>query len=160
MELLELSLGPTLIGIILSVFLIGAIFIQSYNSLDVQVPRRNKSIKTMVFYLFIIDMYLVGAEFVIAFQYIISFYEDILKTLIAIYFFAPIPVVLTSVSAVAECFFAWHVAKFIGSKLLGLLIGVLALAQFCRCTPYYTYTYTHIQHIQYSYRHFCRSDTL
>jgi hypothetical protein len=130
MAQLDLFLGPILVGTIISVFLAGTMLIQCYNYF-VQFPRDNKWIKIMVIYLFIAYMTLAGIESAIAYQYTISFYDNLEKITLATSLFASIPFFSGAISGVAQCFFAWRIARLTRRRSLGLIIGVLALTQFC-----------------------------
>lgn len=138
---LDFLLGPMLVGTAVSVFLSGILLVQCYNYF-VRFTKDPKWMKMMVWYLLITDLGHAGVEVAICYQYCVTFFGDFQKITFATSLFACIPIFSVSISSVAQCFFAWRVARLTRVMILGWIIAGLAIVQFrkprivCMYAPY------------------------
>lgn len=146
MGVLDLVLGPMLIGSMLSIFFSGINLVQSYIYFK-RFPNDPTWMKVMVAYLLVFDIVHAGVEAALAYQYTITFFGNEEAIFIASSLFAAVPILTVSISSVAQAFFAWRVARLTRIQLLGWVIGLLALAQFRKFNTSWNLSFTYEYHL-------------
>lgn len=125
---LDLTLGPSVIGTFVSLFLNGMLLVQCYIYFT-QHRRDPKWLKTLVGYTLIADSTLTIIECINAYTYTVKFFGDTKKIDIATNSYSVTPILTVAVTSVVQIYFAWRVTKLTLSKFLGSIVVLFSLVQ-------------------------------
>lgn len=128
MGVLDLSLGPILLGTVLNVWLYGIMVTQTA-MYYVTFKRDHKWIKMLVAWLFLIDTLNTAFDIGLVWRYTITLFGDMGEITHSHWLFNVEPVMTTMISSTTQSFFAWRIARLTGHPWMGWAIGCSAFIQ-------------------------------
>ncbi|CAE6422134.1 unnamed protein product [Rhizoctonia solani] len=129
MAVMDLSLGPILLGTIVNIWLYGIMVTQT-TMYYVAFPRDHRWIKILVTYLFIVDTLNSIFDIGLVWKYTITLFGDYEGILTSSWWFNIEPMMTVMISSATQSFFAWRIAKLTGHAWMGWAIAFSALVQF------------------------------
>ncbi|EPQ53922.1 hypothetical protein GLOTRDRAFT_116659 [Gloeophyllum trabeum ATCC 11539] len=129
MAVMDLVLGPTLIGVLFNVFLFGCVITQCYLYF-ITFKNDSPRIRFLVWFLLIADTLNSAFECVVAYEYTITSFGDYVAASNGNWRAGTGPVLIGVIAATVQGFFAWRVYRLTHLRWFFILICCLIFVQF------------------------------